>query len=198
LASYFSQRDAYSTEQLQQLYGVGCDKDIDAVRLGQRKEEGQNSACYDTCTSICCDMIHLQIVLPLILYRNFMTNIDFTSHGASVLTSSHTFGQCASCYAFLSLTLYRNYLSKIRAKSGYICGSTARNDWHTTGNQQSRYRQNKAGNLVSAPTYANGSTAFKSVCIKKITVLLGVTGKWLWGGKPRAGKVGDKMSVVNE
>ena len=48
-------------------------------------------------------MISLQIALPLILYRCFVTNKGLTSYGASVLTSSHTFGQRASGYAFYPL-----------------------------------------------------------------------------------------------
>jgi hypothetical protein len=58
---------------------------------------------------------------------------------------------------------------------------------HTKGNEQSRFRQNKTGNLVSAVTYANGSTAFKSVSIKIITVLLGVIGMW-FGGRQTQGR----------
>ena len=71
LAPYFSQHDVYWTEQLQQSYGVGCDKDIDAFRLNQRKKEDLNSACYHTCTRICCNTMNLQILLQLILYSNF-------------------------------------------------------------------------------------------------------------------------------
>jgi len=93
----------YWTEQLQQSYDGGCDKDIDAFKLIQRNKEGLNSVCYHTYARICCNMIHLQIVLPLILYRNFITNKGLTSYRASVLTSSHTFGQRASGYAFYPL-----------------------------------------------------------------------------------------------
>lgn len=48
-------------------------------------------------------MINIHIALPFILYRNFITNKGLTSYGTSVLTSSHTFGQRTSGYAFYPL-----------------------------------------------------------------------------------------------